>query len=126
LKTLVEIVAPLYHRSEPWLESKGRVAVQQFRDQLVQQFGENIPPLDDLEDWISNHGPTSARGRTTTTGIVARIMHNGRLLGARGNFEKTLKRVDNALARQAGRQTKRPRKKRKPKGRRDHSTQRVE
>ena len=59
----------------------------------------------DLEALLKRHVPaplTSAQkrnGMITTAGIVAKIIHEGRLLGARSTEERTLNRVSKALTR---------------------------
>ena len=82
------------------LTVSGRAAVKQFRGFLLRRFGERIPSVDDLCEWIGRHAPTRGRGKLVTAGIVARIVHRGRLLGARGEDEaKTLRRVTMVLKR---------------------------
>jgi len=95
----------LYRRREKWLIDKGRVVVMRLRRYLARQFGEGVPDIDTLEDWVSRHAHKSARGKLTTAGIVARIIHRGRILGARGRDESvTLRRVDRVLARASRRE----------------------
>jgi hypothetical protein len=78
----------------------GRGAVKRLRAFLVRRFGERVPSVDDLSDWIGRHAPTKGRGKLVTARIVARIVHRGRLLGARGEDEnRTLRRVTMALKR---------------------------
>jgi hypothetical protein len=96
----VETAALLYRVTEPRFVHKGRAAVERLRDQLVKRLGATVPDVDELEDWIGRCAPKAGRGKLTTAGIVTRIVHRGRLLGARGEDEqKTLKRVDNVLSR---------------------------
>jgi hypothetical protein len=73
----------------------------QLRDALAQRFpqSETLPTAVDLGDWLDRHVPATRRGKLTTAGIVARIVHRGRLLGARGDsVQKTLERVTKALS----------------------------
>lgn len=74
-------------------------AVKQLRAALVSRFSDSnsIPSETELADWLERHAPSRARGKITTAGIVARIVHRGRLLGARGTEQKTLERVTKAL-----------------------------
>jgi hypothetical protein len=65
-------------------------------------FGETVPSVDDLTDWIDRHADHSARGKFTTAGIVARILNRGKLLGERGSPQKTLERVTKVLQRASG------------------------
>jgi hypothetical protein len=69
---------------------------------LVARHGTRVPSAEDLTEWIDRHGEHAARGVLTTGGIVARIVHRAKLLGARGSDEsKTLQRVDKILSRHA-------------------------
>jgi hypothetical protein len=85
------------------LTETGRAVVKRLHVFFVRQFGPTIPGVEDLEDWIARHAKEGARGKLTTAGIVAKIVHRGRLLGARGEDEaKTLRRVTMALSRRKG------------------------
>lgn len=103
----VELAAYLYGHTETWVEPKGRAAVVELQAFLSRRFGESVPTLHDLEEWIARHHPSHAKGKLTTVGIVARIIHDRRLLGARGDdLSKTLRgETDFAGSRSARRRT---------------------
>jgi hypothetical protein len=96
----VQRAAWLYsQRSPPFLDS-GPAAVERLCGFLARRFGQTVPGTRDVEPWIAAHSPKGVRGKLTTAGIVARIVHRGRLLGARGNDEgRTLRRVTMVLNR---------------------------
>lgn len=78
----------------------GRAAVQEFRASLVRHFGSTVPSVDDLTDWLARHSPKKGKGKLVTAGIVARIVHRGRILNAHTDDEgRTLRRVTMALKR---------------------------
>jgi hypothetical protein len=81
---LVDRAARLYPLREDWLETKGREAIEWLRALLVERFGRTaaIPPVGELEDWIARHAAKHGRGKLTTAGIVAKIVHGGLLPGA--------------------------------------------
>ncbi len=95
------------HRDDPaWtirgkglLATLGREAPTHLRECLVAKHGEGVSSVEELTDWLDRHADKGARGKLTTAGIVARIVHRGRLLGARGAEVKTLQRVDKILKR---------------------------
>jgi hypothetical protein len=60
-----------------------------------------LPSLLELEELLSKHAMARARKSVTTIGLVARIVHQWPLLGARaGNdFQTTLARVNAVVAR---------------------------
>jgi hypothetical protein len=97
----IEKAAYLYRRTDQCLESKGPAVMQQLRDYLRLRFGEGIPSLDELQEWVQSTVQSARKNRFTTSGIVVRIVHQARLFGARGAFTKTLRRVDRVLARAA-------------------------
>lgn len=68
IASAVDLTAYLYSIRGPWFENSGRAAVDHFRLFLVTRFGETIPSLDDLEDWIGRHAQKGARGKLVTTG----------------------------------------------------------
>jgi hypothetical protein len=74
-------------------------AVPEFRAGLVARFPQSktIPSEEELADWLDRYSPTGKRGKLTYAGIVAKIVHQGRLLGAQGTHQKTLQRVTKAL-----------------------------
>lgn len=102
----VEKTAGLYSLRLEWLDDKGRAVVEHLRESLVRRFSESVPSVDDLEEWISKYAHRGARGQLTNEGIVAKIVHRGRLLGAHTEDESTtLRRVDRVLARSSKRRT---------------------
>jgi hypothetical protein len=74
-------------------------AVPDLRAGLVSRFPESksLPSETDLADWLDRYWPTRKRGKVTYAGIVARIVHQGRLLGAGKSEEQTRQRVTKAL-----------------------------
>ena len=95
----VQVAVYLYHCSKDPIEPKGRAAIAALQTFISRRFGSNAS-LEDLEDLIGRHAPKHTRGKVTTAGVVARIVHGDRLLGARGkNESKTLRRVDRDLSR---------------------------
>lgn len=69
---------------------------------LEKLLGEGVPCEEELAAWLAQHSVRGARGKITTAGIVARIIHRGRLLGAGrpgSTQQDTLDRVSKALAR---------------------------
>ncbi len=103
LARLVARTATMYRAGEGiGLATVGAAAVDAFRDDLVSRFGDTVPPSSRLEEWFSKIGQAKRRGGLTVAGIVARIIHEGRLMGAHtGNLSKTLRRVDRILGRVA-------------------------
>lgn len=96
----VERTAYLYPVDPPSMPEVGARVVADLRTFLVGQLGPGVPAADDLENWIRRHSHKGARGKLTTAGIVAKIVHRGRLLGARGEDEqKTLRRVTMVMTR---------------------------
>jgi hypothetical protein len=118
---------PPYRGGKPY-EKLAQDGPKNLRERLAARFGESVPNVDDLTDWIGRHANKSVRGKLTTAGIVARIVHRGQLLGARGTDEqKTLERVTKVLTRHTGRPTsaapeqrasRRPRGRKRPRSRR--------
>jgi hypothetical protein len=74
-------------------------AVPQLRAGLVSRFpkSKSIPSEADLADWLDRYWPTRKRGKVTYAGIVAKIVHQGRLLGVVKSEQQTLQRVTKAL-----------------------------
>lgn len=103
LSKAVELAAHLY--SAPGgLFATGDAAVEALRQDLVERFGSTVPVASDLGEWISRLGKPKRHGGLTLAGVVARIVHGGRLLGARGDkFGNTLSRIELALKRVANR-----------------------
>jgi hypothetical protein len=78
-------------------------AAEALRAWLVQQFGEKVPAIGDLEDWLACHARRHAPGQLTTSGVVGRIVHRSRLLGVHHDDEqKTIQRVRKVLLRHQG------------------------
>jgi hypothetical protein len=78
----------------------GRALVESFRSSLVRHFGSTVPSVEDLSDWLARHSPKKGKGKLVTAGIVARIVHRGRILNAHTDDEgRTLRRVTMALKR---------------------------
>lgn len=98
---LVDLAAHFYPSREDRLKTKGPEAVAWLRTRLVERFGPAaaVPSAGELEDWISRHAAKRARGKLTTAGIVARIVHAGRLPGASSSPDETLQRVTKVLKR---------------------------
>lgn len=87
-------------KSPNMLVPAGTAALMALRTELVDEFGERIPSLELLQVWFTKYNKQRAKGCLTLTGVVAHIIHEGRLFGARGkNFDKTRKRVDRVLQR---------------------------
>jgi hypothetical protein len=76
-------------------------AVPQLHAALVVRFptSKSIPSVTNLADWLDRYSATRKRGKLTYTGIVAKIVHEGRLLGAGKSESQTLQRVTAALDR---------------------------
>jgi hypothetical protein len=74
-------------------------AASDLRAGLVSRFGEQVPSANDLEGWLDRHAPKRARGKVTTAGIVAHIVHEGRLLGTAKSYQAALDRVTKDLDR---------------------------
>ena len=67
---------------------------------LLHRFeAKSIPSVESLASWLDRHAERHARGKITTAGIVAKIVHEGRLLGARLSEQRTRERVTKALDR---------------------------
>lgn len=99
LARLVARTAQMF-KSPNMLVPPGTAAVVALRTELVEEFGEGIPSLDLLQGWFTKYSKQRAQGCLTLTGVVAHILHEGRLFGARGkNFDRTRKRVDRVLQR---------------------------
>lgn len=88
-----------WHKANPKAAPEAsEKAAENLRRILVSEYGDAVPSVEDLDDWLGRWSRRGARGKLTTAGIVARIIHRGRLVGARGeNESKTLRRVTEAL-----------------------------
>jgi hypothetical protein len=65
-------------------------------------FGQRTPAQEKVREWFAKIGAPKAKGGLTIAGIVARIIHDGRLLGAyTHDLSNTLRRVDRVLRRLA-------------------------
>jgi len=77
----------------------GPAAIEEFRASLVALFGEAVPETPTLLEWFARIDVPLWLGGLTITGIVTNILHEGRLLGSRGDLDKTRKRVSRVLSR---------------------------
>lgn len=78
----------------------GVAGIEAFRADLVDRFGESVPEVAELQKCFAKVGESRTSGGLTITGVVARIIHVGRLLGDSGqDLDKTRKRVDRVLSR---------------------------
>jgi hypothetical protein len=78
-------------------------AAEALRAWLVQHFGEKVPAIGDLDDWLACHARRHAPGQLTTSGVVGRIVHRSGLLGVHHDDEqKTIQRVRKVLLRHLG------------------------
>ncbi len=97
----VEWTAEMYQKSGTLLPT-GVAAVEAFRaDYLVKRFGESVPGAKRLHELFAKLDQPRSSGGLTITGVVARIVDEARLVGARGKFANTLRRVDRVLGRRA-------------------------
>jgi hypothetical protein len=80
-----------------------QVVLQTLAEYIKTAFGGTacggMPTAADLEHWLSQHVPKAARGKMTTVGIDAAIVHQAKLLGARGSLARTRGRIDAVLRR---------------------------
>ena len=73
------------------------VLVASFQDQSKNK---TLPSVEDLDDWLARHAPRHVRGKLTTAGIVAEIVHVGRLFGRSSeDRQQTREKVAKALDR---------------------------
>lgn len=81
----------------------GDAALEAFySDYLVPRFGPRSPTAKELRKSFEKFGLPKSKGGLTVAGVVARILHEGRLLGAHtDDLSNTLRRVDSVLARLA-------------------------
>jgi hypothetical protein len=77
----------------------GSAAIEAFRTDLVARFGESVPSVAQLQEWFEKINEPLTSGGLAVTGIVARVMQHGRLMGAGSDLDKTRKRVDRVLSR---------------------------
>jgi|ERR1019366_2298373 hypothetical protein len=75
-------------------------AAKNFYEGLVAAFpgSSTLPGADEIQGWLDQHSARSRKGKVTTAGIVAKIVHRGKLLGARLSEQRTLERVTKALS----------------------------
>jgi hypothetical protein len=72
-------------------------AIKEFRrGYLKEHFGKRFPSTADLTKWFTKLGQAKVKGGLTPVGIAARILCQGRHLGAR-NLEATVMRVTQVL-----------------------------
>jgi hypothetical protein len=81
----------------------GDAALEAFySDYLAPRFGPRSPTVKELRESFEKLGLSKSKGGITIAGVVARIIHEGRLMGAHTDDpSKTLRRVDRVLARLA-------------------------
>lgn len=105
--TIVDLARGVAHAKRMYMSSEpnfwtGAAAVEEFREEcLVPRFGERSPSIAELKSWFELVDLPKRRGGLRVAGVVARIIHDAKLLGARGALGKTVKRVDRVLKRLA-------------------------
>jgi len=94
--------ARLYRLNDTQLVT-GDAALEAFRsDYLMPRFGARSPVQEKVREWFARIGSPKRKGGLTIAGVVARIIHDGRLLGAHTHdLSNTLRRVDRVLGRLA-------------------------
>ena len=93
----VRVALGIRHGGGDWGDPAS--AAGQLHAALLERFkdSKSLPSEADLEDWLGRHAPARARGKLTTVGIVTKIIHRGRLVGARRDEQQTRERVTKAL-----------------------------
>lgn len=86
-------------RSSATQVPSGSAAIEAFRADLIARFGEVVPSTTELEAWFTKIDEPLTSGGLTITGVVARVMQHGRILGASGDLNRNRKRVDRILSR---------------------------
>jgi hypothetical protein len=92
----------LYRLTHDQLVAGDAALVAFHCDYLVARFAERAPTLNKVRELFALLDRPKAKGGLTVAGVVARIVHERRLLGAHtDDLSTTLRRVDRVLARLA-------------------------
>lgn len=104
LNDAIEAALVIIRCCEPDFLPEKQAVLEALAAYIKSEFGGSLrgawtPSAADLEGLLSKHSVRAAKGKMTTAGIDAAIIHQGRFFGARGSLPKTRSRVDAVLRR---------------------------